>query len=254
MLVPSPDVYYYCTCIISNFQKYFPKQQLFWHLLHSPKKQDHESNLLFIYFSDISLTCCDLLMQLFRKLEKRSQVVLLPALGHVPGCLTKNSLFTVMALDLFSLSFLSENSLSLKTWTTCIFWWRIMQNNLQQMLDLCQIIIFLLLFLSSFIPHMHHELQRWKMTFLWQLSLEDTILIEKKLCLSNVTVLICWKTVWWIQTVATWDLMKSLSGENLHNLQLIGHVKVISNDCTFLSCHFRSLMSKSVPGIQEFRD
>lgn len=159
--------------------RYLPKQQFFFYTCCiNQKQEDQESNSL-LYTSYIavtlvlSFTCSDLLMQLLRKLEKKKKssgfatcCFLLWAMSR-PGCLTKNWKFTAMALHLFSVSLLSENPFVIKNLKlpNCIFWQGIMQNSLQQTLYLLQMIIFPLLFLSPFIPHIHHEFQMWIMTF-----------------------------------------------------------------------------------------
>lgn len=73
---------------------------------------------------------CNCSENLKRKVEW-FRYLLLPALGHVPDCLTKNLLFIVMVLYLFSVSFLSENPFVIKKkkLPNCTFWQRIMQNS-----------------------------------------------------------------------------------------------------------------------------
>lgn len=47
-----------------------------------------------------------------------------------------------------------------------------------------------------------------------------------------------------------WDLMKSLSVYNLHHFQVIGKGDLLH----FLLSHITSFISKSLPGIQGFKD
>lgn len=74
--------------LFKTFEEYSPKQQLFLHLLRWPKSKILSQTLSFCIAVTLvlSLTCGDLLMQLLRKLEKKSRVVETPAVCcFVPG-------------------------------------------------------------------------------------------------------------------------------------------------------------------------